>query len=97
MAARLRWPFVGMGARGGPRWAPSRLDHASCSLTWCGVSSVAEVRVVLVMWVVAHRRLGPTISANTRCAVRFSPDCLSVQAYRRHGGFCRQRVTRSAF
>jgi hypothetical protein len=57
-----------------------RLDQPSCLLTSCGVLSVAGVRVVLVMRVVAQRRLGRTMSANTRWAVRLSPVYLSVQA-----------------
>jgi hypothetical protein len=73
----------GESARSGPRRTPrirSGLDQASCSSLSCGVSSAGGVRVVLVIRVVAQRRLGPTTSASTRYAVRFSPDCLSVHA-----------------
>ena len=48
--------------------------------TSCGFWSAAGVRVVLVIRVMAQRRLGPTILANTRWAVGLSPVCLSVQA-----------------
>jgi hypothetical protein len=66
-----------MGGRpGGGRALPDliRLAQSSCPLTSCGISSVADEREVLVIRAVAQRKLGPTISANTRWAVRFSPD-----------------------
>src|SRR4029453_4765470 len=67
-------------ARGLPRWAPSpRLDQPFCPPTSWGGAWGGGGGVVLGIRVVAHRRLCPTISASTRCAVRFSPECLSVQ------------------
>ena len=55
-----------------PPPAAGQTSDSSVSSDW--------VWVVLVIPVVAQRRLGPTISAKTRCAVRLPPVSLSVQA-----------------
>jgi hypothetical protein len=74
--------FVGQGAPSGSHRTPpqirSGLDQASCSLTSCSCSSVTDRRLVLMIRTAPQRRLGPTISADTRCAVRFSPGSSAV-------------------
>ena len=56
-----------------------RFDQPSCPLTSCGASSGRRVRLVLVIRVVAPQARSDDLGEYP-LVVRFSPECLSVQA-----------------